>query len=260
MGEFRKLRGDFLQLDFRDLAKLALFFKRFPLQARAATAALLNDLSFLWRGEAFDAIASRTIIRNPRFDRSRLRVQKTSAGPIERQQAFVGSIFTYAKGGRLSHDGWYSLQTGQEPRTRNRVMSLLARGGDRTRPVLPSARLKPGTEFPKPRDWDEVHLPQSRVQAMIRSMADSGVYGKTFLLPKKQSGGLSPGLYKIKRRRGYLLPSTGRPAPDVAMLQHFGKRPRGLRFAWMQESLKRLIAHAPIASMWQRAIGRAMGR
>jgi len=254
---FRHLGGHLLNMDFRELGKLYLFFRRYPVLARKATAQLLNDLGFAWRPLAVTTLASRLIMRNPRFILSRMRVQKTAAGPIERQAVTIGSTIVRGKGGNITFDGFYSLQTGRDPQ-RNRTLGLLARGGDKRAQARRQGKLNPADDIPKPQDWDDIPQPSSarRAQAMIRAVADTTAYGKRLLLSKGDSAGMAPGLYRIKRRRGYLLPSTGRSAPQLAIVQHFGRRPRGQRWQWMQASLKWLLGHAPIASMWQRAIGR----
>lgn len=127
---FSQLRGDFLNMDLRELGKLYDFFRRAPQFLRPATAQLLNDAAFSWRPLAVSTLASRLIMRNPRFALSRMQVVKTSAKPIPQQRVTVGSTFVRGKGGHITFDGWASLQGGTEPE-RNRTLALLARGGDK---------------------------------------------------------------------------------------------------------------------------------
>jgi hypothetical protein len=243
-------------MDLRELGKLYLFFRRYPLLARKATAQLLNDLAFAWRPLVVTTLASKVIVRNPRFLMGRMRVQKTGAGPIERQQAVVGSTPVRGKTGGFTFDGLYSLQFGRPlGEGRNRTLALLARGGDKRAKAKRQGKLMPGDEIPTPDEWDDMPKPsRSRMLSfMLRDIADN-YPAQRFIIPR--SYGMAPGLYKIKKRRGYLLPSTGRSAPSIQIIQHLGRSPRGQRFPWMQTSLKWLLGHAPIAKFWERAISR----
>ncbi len=254
---FRQLRGEFLDMDLRELGKLYLFFRNYPTAARRATAQLLNDLGFAWRPLAVTTLASRLIMRSPRFVLRQMRVQKTSAGPIERQQAIVGSTIVRGKSGAITFDGFYTLQTGRDP-ARSRTLGLLARGGNKRAIARRQGKLMPADDIAKPEDWDDIPVPTAarRVQAMIREKADSTLYSKRFILPKGDSAGMASGLYRIKNRRGFLLPSTGRAAPKIEIVQHFGRRPKSLRWQWMQQSIKWLLRGVPIARMWHQAISR----
>jgi hypothetical protein len=253
-NQFRQIRGALLQMDLHEFAKLYIFFQQFPIQARKATAQLLNDLGFAWRPLAVTTLASRLIMRNPRFILSKMRVEKTSAKPIPQQAVIVGSTYTKGKTGEITFDGFRSLQ-GLSTEPRNRTLALAARGGSKQAQAKKSGKLSPDSEIPKPEDWDDIQLPQSRVQAMIRALAESSVYGKRMIIPKGH--GFSPGLYGVKNKRGYYLPS-GRTAPKLFVIQHFNKRPHHARWAWIQESIKRLIRYAPMAKMWEHAIQKVM--
>jgi len=249
--DFRHLRGEFLNMDLREFASLAIFFERYPGLMRPAVATVLNELGFRWRPLAVSTLASRLIMRNPRFALSRMQVEKTSARPIPQQRVTIGSTFARGKSGNVTFDGWRSLQ-GNEREVRSRTLALMARGGQRENMARPSGKLMPGANIPKPEDWDDIRLPQSRVAAMIRVIAESSVYGKRMIIPKGNR--FAPGLYGIKSRRGYILPSTGRSAPRVRILQHFGKAPRHARWRWMDESVNRLMKHSDFTKLWERAL------
>ncbi|MBE3063630.1 MAG: hypothetical protein IMZ69_01265 [Spirochaetes bacterium] len=262
---FREIRGDFLRMDLHEFKELYDFFQRMPELVRPAVAQLLNDLAFRGREVAIDTLGKRVIIRNRRFALSRMRVQKTGAKPIAQQQVILGSISSE----RFS--GWAEFQRGGNPQ-RNRVFSLLARGGQKEKQASASSRLKPGTVFPKPEDWDDIANPRSRVQAMIRVMSESNIYGRVFMLPKGQSGGLTPGLYRVSKgsKSSYRKSKRGgsgvgnwrmtgnRPVPKIQMIQRFGKAPRSKRWPWIQTTVKQLIKTAPLAKMWSAAMDRVM--
>jgi len=270
---FREIRGDFLRMDLHEFGELYAFFERMPSLVRPAVAQLLNDLAFRGREVAIDTLGKRVIIRNRRFALSRMRVQKTGAKPIAQQQVILGSIITIGKGGHVSQDGWASLQRGGDA-TRNRVLTLAARGGQKEKQASASSRLKPSTDFPKPEDWGDIANPRSRMQAMIRVMSESNVYGRVFMLPKGQSGGMTPGLYRVEKGRyrdyrhskhsgirtgnWHLISGRTRPVPKIQMLQRFGKAPRGQRWPWIQTTVKQLIKTAPLAKMWSAAMDRVM--
>jgi hypothetical protein len=255
MSEFGVIGSQFLRMDFREFNKLALFFEQFPREARVATAQFLNDMGFLAKAHVplVFALSGQMHIRNQKFVGSRIRVEKTTAKAIDKQRVTVGSI----PGDRFT--GWIEQQRGEAPE-RGRVFSLLARGGNERQQAKPAARLKPSEDFPKPEDWDDVASPQSQMQAMIRAMASTKVYGKAFIVPRGKAYGVRPGLYRIKSKRGYVLPSTGRRAPSIQMLQAFDKQPRPKRWPWIQDVVHYTIQHAPIAKMWASAMSRAWER
>jgi hypothetical protein len=250
------LSGDLVNLDLREFGRLMVFFNRFPLEARKATAQLLNDLAFYGRTAAIDELGKHMIMRSRSFDLSRMRVQKTSAKPIEQQAAILGSIFTTGKGGHIVHDGWRSLWKG-EP-IRSRVLTLLARGGERTAIAKARARLKPGNDFDTPDDVGGSLAPQSRVQALIRDMAQNAP-NTPFLIQQRYKGTGFHGLYRVVQGQSVSL-ANGRIAPKIKAIQVFGKKPQGKRVPWMQDTIKAIIAKAPIALYWKTAMDEAFAR
>lgn len=248
MTEFRQLRGSFLNMDLREMGKLYAFFVRYPKAARAATAQVLNDMAFAWRPLAVSTLASRFIIRNPKFILSRMQVVKTTAKPISQQQVTLGSTFVRGKG-HITFDGFYTLQTGRDPE-RSRTMALLARGGDKRAQVKRSNRLLPDSDIVSTDDAPVLH--GSRAQALIRDMARN-VPNKPFII--RRGYGLPAGLYRINKGKRYLLPS-GKSAPKLQIVQHFGRKPKHERWQWMQESVNRLLKHSPMQKLWNAAIAK----
>lgn len=247
---FGNIRGEFLNMDLTEFGKLARFFQQVPALLPKATAQLLNDLGFAWRPLAVTTLASRLTMRSPAFILSRMQVQKTTAGPIARQVVTVGSTFVRGKGGKLTFDGFYSLQTGYDPE-RNRTMALLARGGERRSVVQKGSRLNQ----PDIPTTDESPVQSgSEVQALIRDMARNAP-NKPFII--KRGMGFAPGLYRIAQGKGYLLPS-GRSAPKIQIVQHFGRLPKSSRWTWINDSVMRLLTHAPMLTMWNVAISKVV--
>jgi hypothetical protein len=246
---FSNIRGEFLSMDLSSLGKLYSFFQKAPQMLRPVTAQFLNDLGFNLRPLIVSTLAGRLIMRNPRFVLSRMQVVKTSAKPIPQQRVTVGSTFVRGKGGHITFDGFLSLQGGADPQ-RNRTLALLARGGDKHAIAKKAGRLVgdiPSTDDMPVRSG-------SRVQALIRDMAKNAP-NKPFII--KKNLGMAPGLYRIRKGKGYLL-SDGRTVPALQIVQHFGRKPIHSRWQWMQESMKRLLQHAPMQKMWNVAITKAV--
>ena len=250
MGEFGKIGSDFLRMDFTEFSKLARFFEQFPVEARAATAQFLNNMGFLAKANTplVMALSGKMHIRNQKFVGSRIRVQKTSAKPIEQQRVLVGSV----AGERFT--GWIEQQRGTEPE-RGRVFALLSRDGDVKKQAKRSTRLLPDLDIVS--TDDEPVQSGSRAQALIRDMAKNAP-SKTFII--RRGYGMRPGLYKIKSKGGFTMPSTGRTAPKIQMLQAFDKKPKPKRWPWIQDVIHYTISHAPIAKMWTSAMSRAWER
>ena len=222
--------------------------KATPKELEKIVAQMINDVSFRWRNVAVTHLGSRFILRSPRFVLSRMRVEKAIPGPIASEHSTVGSLFVRGKTGNLTFDGFARIAGHEIGETRGRTFTLAARGGEERAISKRGARLI--EDVPKPADWDEVSAPQSRVQAMIRAMASTGVYGKTFIIPKGNK--FTPGLYRIRSKRGYLLPD-GRSAPSIQLLQRFDHKPTVHPWNWLLESMQRTVQHAPLQAMWMQA-------
>lgn len=266
MSEFGVIGGEFLRMDFTEFGKLARFFDQFPREARAATAQFLNDMAFAAKANTplVLALSGQMHIRNQKFVGSRIRVEKTTAKPIAQQRVTVGSV----PGDRFT--GWIEQQRGIEPE-RGRVFSLLARGGNEKQKAKPSLRLKPGNEFDNVADWDDMSAPSKprMLQFLTREMAEGVYKGKRgnrhrsidkrpFVVGKGY--GVRPGLYTVRTRGGYKLPSTGRMAAKLQMVQAFDRQPKPKRWPWIQDVVHYTIARAPMAKMWASAMGKAWER
>ena len=265
MSEFGLVGKEWLQMDLRDFSKLALFFEQFPKEARAATAQFLNDFGFAAKANVPTVLAEHMHIRNQRFVASRIRVQKTSALPIDQQRVTVGSI----PGDRFT--GWIEQQRGAAPE-RGRVFSLLARGGMETNQATPGYRLKASNKRVDIEDYDDMpgHVTRSRMlQYMLRSLGEGVSIGRSRQRHRRidftpmivhKGYPIRGGLYRIKAMSGFVLPSTGRSAPQIAMLQAFDKQPRPKAWPWIQDVIAYTLKHADIGHMWQQAMNRAWYR
>lgn len=248
MNEFRELNGSFLRMDLRDIGKLYDWFKRYPVLARPTVAQFLNDVAFSARPLIVSTLASRLIMRAPKFILSRMVVVKTTARPIAQQKVTVGSTYARGKGGTITFDGFRSLE-GLAPE-KSRTMTLFARGGDRAGIAQRSARLLPGDI---PSTDDSPVTTGSRLQYLLRDMATNAP-NKPFIVRKGL--GFAPGLYRVSKTKR-MLPS-GKAAPMLQIVQRFDRNPKARVFHWMQDSMRRLINHAPIAKMWDTAISKTI--
>lgn len=266
---FRLLSSDWLRMDLRELGKLYSFFKAYPHLARKGVAQFLNDIGFAWRPVAVSTLAKRLIMRNPKFILRQMRVQKTSARPIEQQAVVVGSVYKRGSRGDVTFDGFRSLY-GSAPETRSRTLSLLTRGGSKAARARRMGKLHPSDDVPTPDQWDDMTHPTRprMLQFMIRDIAKNFPTQK-FIVPRGY--GFEPGLYRVmpgsrrgyrKTRRGkrtvgrWALSATARPLPKLQILQHFGRRPRGQRWKWLDESVKWIVRGARVGEFWHWAIER----
>lgn len=258
MAGLADIHGSLLRMDMHGLRELKTFFDRYPREARHATAQLLNDIAFAGRPVIVDVLRRHTIVRNPKFALSRTRVEKTPARDLALQSATLGTVYTQGKNGP-SHDGWASLQRGQAA-TRDRVLTLAARGGSEQKQAQRGARMLAGTDFPNPDDADDLPdpTPQRRLQYLLKTMY--GLGERRLVIPKGY--GLTPGLYSITlgRYRGYRLPSTGRQAPKLRMLQRFGKSPKPRQVPWMQETVLELRRRLDLGALWRAAMAKTWAR
>ena len=248
------MANSFITLQWgKGIRELEAYIKNAPRRATQATQSVLNFMVFHWRALALSTLASHVHVRDPRFDLSRLRYEKAPLVPINRMHAVVGSIFTM-RGSKIVHDGWRSLETGGEPAA-SRTQTLLARGGNLSRKMLPSSRLKKGNEYPTTDDYRST-APTSRLQWMLREAAAAGK--KTVIVADSKSG-VSAGVYKITRKKGHVL-RGGQSAPQIKRLQRFKRKPKTARFPWLQISVDRLITHTDFSKLWAQAMDRITGR
>jgi hypothetical protein len=221
----------------------------------APIAILLNELGFTWRSHIVAFFRQGMIMRNPRFILSRMYVEKTPVKEVARMATRVGSTLTRGKGGAVTFDG-FAGKMGIEYGGRSRTMSLLSRGGEKEAKAKASGKLMPDKDFPSPEQWDEAGGPSRALQYMLRDILKNGsATERTVIIPKGY--GIAPGLYKIVgrgKRGAYALPSSGRMAPKLQIVQHFDKKPAVHKWMWLPLSMQDIIRRAPIAMMWQAAV------
>lgn len=243
MAQIKSFEGQLLRVDLNELAALAKLFRGIPKTAQKAVAQVLNDLAFAARTQIPRTLATRLIIRDPRFVQSRIRVSKAAPSqPIDRQKSEVGSV----AGPRFS--GWRELQHGGEP-PKNRVASIAARGGNKRSKVRTASRMKSGKRFAVASQFDATGgSDRSKVQMMIRLAAAGGL----FIVPQGGRYGLSPGLYRVAR--GKMTLASGRRAPKIQLVQHLGRKPKGQRFDWIRSSARATLKANSIGKLFGQAM------
>lgn len=220
-----------------DLKNLEKFYKKAPRQFARASAGMINNLAFETRSAALVNIASDMNIRNERFVKSRMRVNRARPVPIARQQAEVGSLPT----SRFS--GWVEQETGK-PAQRNRVFGIAARRGKERNTASAKARLKPGNQFFSPNDFDisandEDHRTQIFLQLMSTKHAND-----PFVMRRK---------YRKMRKGIYVFSKRGK----LKQLQQFGEM-KVKRKPWMRPAAHKVNTKANVRKQWARAINHVL--
>lgn len=227
-------------MDPSGLKKLERFFKGFPVQARQATAGILNSLAFTTRKYDIENIKSDMIVRNRKFVEGSLRVQMTKSIDINHQIAYAGSIR------RPRFTGWEEQQTGKPP-ARKRSISIAARGGTKTNRVKTRARLRSGNKFYKPEQF-QGKSSQQRFYFMMRVLGRRG--GGEFLLTQAiqtKRGQLAPGLYNLKGKK-------------ITRFQKFDRDIKIRRHAWRSQSISKLHARNDIDKIWGQQVERIVDK
>lgn len=227
-------------MDPAGLKKLEKFFKKFPVQARQASAGVLNSLAFTTRKYDIKNINRDMIVRNKRFVESSLRVQTTKPRDIDHQVAYAGSI------NRPRFTGWKEQQKGTPPK-RKRSITTAARGGSKTGRMKARAKLRGGNKFYKPEQFQGKSL-QQRFQFMMRVMNTRG--GGEFLISqaiRTKRGSLTPGLYNLKGHR-------------ITRYQKFDRDIKIRRNPWRSQSIRMLHARNDINKIWGQQVNRIVNK
>lgn len=128
---------DIFDLNLKEIIQLRRWYKRQPKKFRRAEIMVLNEFAFGNRRSVVDLLTKRMTIRNPKFLNSRIKVSKAT---MSRAVSVMGTI----ESPRFS--GFVEQEFGTAT-DRNRVASLLARGGSASKQIKPSLRLKPSADI-----------------------------------------------------------------------------------------------------------------
>lgn len=122
--------------DLTEVNGLKGWYKKQPRKVQTACSRMLNAFAYGTRTEAIAVINDVMTVRNKGFVSRQLRYTKTSAGlPIGGQRSWAGSVATE----RFS--GWTEQEKGART-NQKRLATLAGRGGDKTKQIRQSVRLK----------------------------------------------------------------------------------------------------------------------
>ncbi len=227
------------ELDQKDLRKLLKFAKKAPTSFRRASKDVLNDQAFALKNTALDQIRKTMIVRSPGFVNSSMRVVKAKTGSsISTQQSATGSIY------RERFSGWVEQETGK-PSQRERIASLVARGGGKRGKIKPRFKFKPGKKFVRPKQFGGKDF-QSKIRAMFRIMG-SRKKREMFLLSRKYKK-MRPGLYLFHSKKITKIQDT-----EPRALQ-----PR--RNRWMTKAVSRMRRTFDVRRSWKKNIAHELQR
>jgi hypothetical protein len=220
-------------MDIKDLKALKKFFKKAPKLFKPVSANVLNSLAFMTRKYDIKNLSNHMIIRNEKFVKSSIRVEKAKSGAeINKQISRVYSIK------RPRFTGWEEQQTGKQP-VKKRITTLHSRGGSKKRKVLGKYRLKKSSKFFKPEQFQGRDY-KARFMFMMRVLGSRGGSNQ-FLLQKSvptKRGQLGRGAYTFKKG-------------EIKKIQDFDKQMHVQTFKWRTKSLQQLQQKNNIYKIWR---------
>lgn len=224
--------SDMFNLDLGEMLKLRKFMKRSPKQFHRVAIGVLNTAAFGTRTEAIKELRSNLIIRNDRFLKSSVRVQKANTREsLNRAESTVGSI------GRNRFSGWIEQQTGQSG-DKTRTSTSFGRGGSASGDLPVGSRFKRKNILSP--DRFPGSSPESRSIAMINSLKRRN-YTRSFII--KGNRKFKGGLYKIKGRK------------RIAAVQKFNSKPvKPKRLTWLTNARGKFLRSKPLREIWARNI------
>lgn len=222
-------------IEAKNLIRLHRFYRRAPRQFARAAANVLTSFAFGNRSESLDIIKSKMTVRNERFVKGSVRVEKARGNvPLSAQQSRVGSIQ------RDRFTGWVEQETGQKT-TRTRTSTLLARGGNISRQVRPAFRLKPGNKFASPDDFPG-QSPQHRVTVMLQTLSRQKSI-RPFIIKGHRK--FKSGLYKFLRKK-------------IRRIQTFKNPKQPKRVRWLTLGRFKYFKSTNIDQVWAGALKRVL--
>lgn len=227
------------KMDDRELKKWIKFHKQAPKLIKRAVAGTLNTFAFETRKKSLHIIMTNMTVRARKFVEGSMRVDKAKAGQsINQQHSVVGSIK------RPRFTGWEEQETGKKAK-RNRVATALARGGNMSGKVKPSARLKRANTFVSPDDYpgkNKNHRVIVMLQVLFRKR-----WKKPFLV--KGSKKFKKGIYRIQAGKRLRMLQNLEPSSTQ-------KQPKRVR--WMTGGLKAFKRGADIGKIWEKNVKRVL--
>jgi hypothetical protein len=237
---------EIITIDDRELKALARLFQRSPKRAKLAVAFMLNDMAFQDKDNSFDVINETNDVRDKRFVKSSLQVERARfARSIDQMYSKQGSV----KRPRFS--GWLEQQTGgKDPR--GHTMALKSRtGGTKRGKVRGRERYKKQNKFLKQggRGFRPIHGSSGAdqdVAAMLSVVRRKGIRNKHIMI--HSSNYLVDDVYMLK---------TKKKIRTVGSIRGSDKNIE--RTNWKNRSTKRTMSERTrYARLWRRHMIRAM--
>lgn len=231
-----------------DMRSLEMLFKIAPRELRTGCASYLNDVAFAYRDAAFVEIAEGKKIRDARFVKSRLWVEKARPGDPHQMVARSGSV----RSDRFT--GWIEDYENSGSGRSQRAIGSTARGGSMDAKVKSANRLMPDVDLPRLDDFSGIRGDsRQRVAAMISLIARHPSIAASsngyFLL---HSGGWQAGLYRIKPSAAQKIRASGRKAkgkafgwytyaPQIQRVQTFKKDIAQKKQDWARQAQGKIL-------------------
>lgn len=217
-----------------NLILLLNFQRKAPRKFARASANTLNSFAFGNRRKQQLILKNRLNVKNEKFVKSALRVQKAStSAPMESQVAISGSIF------KNRFSGWREQELGVAT-DRSKTSTLFGRGGGR-RQLAPSARMKPGRSFTSPDDFEGKN-DQHRVIVMLNTLSRTGNKKPFFITGHRK---FKSGLYKFRGKK-------------IKRLQTFKNKKQPKRLRWLTLARQLYFSTTSIGDVWADSLRRVL--
>lgn len=236
-----------------DLINLRRFYKRAPKAFGRAVVGMLNNVAFDSRFELLEAIDDQMNVRNRGFVTRHMRVEKAKGDDISRAVSVVGSI----AGARFT--GWVEQETGQ-PDKRNRVYSLLSRGGSETNKVKPGRTRKSSNRILRMGDFDIDNAASDTHRLIIfLQIMDRDHRGKMFWVRQNYKKLQGDSVYSIQGRKGRKRKRKGFSGGGMKRISSDDPM-RTKKDPWMKPTIQRTVTQASMRKAWGRSVAHQVKR
>ena len=211
--------NDSFSFSSADMILLRKLFKRSPRQMQRVTAGVLNDQAFQMRPVIFKVLSRNMEIRDTRFAKSRIRVDKARPTSINSQSSEVGSIFS----DRFT--GWEEQQTGKQSKGA-KVYTKFSRRGSWSNKVRQNLRRRQKNPLWRPSDFNIKAKSERHRLIVFLQMINSKRITDRFFMPDKL-GRMTRGIYTMNKGK------IRKIVEDKFQKPH--------KIAWMDKSIDQML-------------------
>ena len=227
--------ADAFEMSFGDMIKLQKMFNRAPKKMQRVVSGVLNSQAFGLRSRILKVIDNEMTIRAPGFVKGRVRVVKSSPGPVNSAASEVGSIFA----DRFT--GWKEQQFGTESK-RKRVHTKFSRAGRWRGKVRQELRSRQKNPIWRMSDFNITNAKNKKHRLIIfLQMLDQKKIKDRFSFPGSL-GRMNPVVYAMK---GGKIRGIHNPSHRVRDTK---------RIRWMDKSIDLLNKELNIQQLWEKNI------